>query len=438
MHTKLRNKLPEHVTELVTPDRVHSAIYTSPEIFELEIERIFHASWLYIGHDSEVPNRGDYKLRTMGRQPVILTRGSDGLVRVLMNRCRHRGALILEKETGCENHFRCPYHGWTYANTGDLIHVPEAGGYAPDFSLEHHGLTHAPLFDSYRGFVFASLSGAVKPLVQHLGIASKMIDLMVDASPVGAIALDMGLQRTYYNGNWKQVGMDGYHPNYLHVSTMSASSNSAQNGSGRHAGAEFFSNASWSDASDSVTRDLGNGHSMLDIMPQRMKKVDAYLDELRALDGGDKYIDAMLRLHGQSRAHELLVMAADPHLGLYPNAQLTANQVRIFNPLAVDRTEILMFPARIVGVSDAINANRLRNHEWFYGPAGSGSPDDAEIFERTQRGLMATVDPWIDVSRGRHREWVDTDGSIVGKITDEVPQRAQLKQWVGLMSAEAS
>jgi hypothetical protein len=197
-----------------------------------------------------------------------------------------------------------------------------------------------------------------------------------------------------------------------------------------------MNSTSWSDASESVTRDLGNGHSMLDLMPHRMSTVDAYLTGLRQLDGGPEYIDAMVKAYGEERGRTLLAMAGDPHVGLFPNVQLINNHVRIVNPIAVDRTEILMFPVRVAGASDAINDNRLRRHESFYGPSASGSPDDAEIFERTQRGLQVQVNPWIELSRGMHREYVDEDGSIVGKITDEVPQRAQMKRWAELMSVE--
>jgi len=423
------------VTSLVRPGRVHGDIYTKAEIFEQELEKIFHASWLYVGHQSEVPEPGDFVLRTMGRQPVILVRGKDGVVRVLMNRCRHRGALVCEVERGNEQHFRCWYHGWTYENTGKLTHVPEEGGYPSDFPFDQYGLSQPPAVDDYRGFVFASLRAGVKPLREHIGLAAKMIDLMIDASPRGEIFLDMGCNKTTYGGNWKLVGMDGYHPNYLHVSVMIARAKREAAASGKP-DAEFMNSTSWSDASSSVTRDLGNGHSMLDLMEHRLSTVDSYLTGLKKLEGGPAYVDAMFAAYGPERGRTLLAMAGDPHVGLFPNVQLINSHVRIVNPIAVDKTEIMMFPVRLGGAGDAINDNRLRKHEGFYGPAASGSPDDAEIFERTQRGLQVQINPWIELSRGMHREYVDTDGSIVGKITDEVPQRAQMKRWLELMSSD--
>jgi len=87
-----------------------------------------------------------------------------------------------------------------------------------------------------------------------------------------------------------------------------------------------------------------------------------------------------------------------------------------------------------MGVTDDFNAVRLRQHESFYGPAGAGSPDDAEIFERAQMGMLADVNPWVEISRGMNREVKDEDGTIVGLITDEVTQRGQARKWRELMT----
>lgn len=93
-----------------------------------------------------------------------------------------------------------------------------------------------------------------------------------------------------------------------------------------------------------------------------------------------------------------------------------------------------MTAVRLAGVTDEINAERFRQQESFYGPAGAGSPDDSEIFERVQRGMIAEVNPWIEISRGMGRQKVDTDGSIVGLITDEVTQRGIMRYWKQLMT----
>ena len=420
------------IASLVQEGRVHSSIYTDPAIFELELRRIFYRTWIYIGHTSEVAAAGEYRVRRIGRQPVIMVRGADDKVRVLMNRCRHRGSVVCEKESGQTKFFRCWYHGWIYDTAGKLVEVTGREAYGPDFRMEEMGLAPAPRVDEYRGFVFASLAPEGESLRASLAHAAEMIDFLLDASPVGEIAVDAGVHKTIYKGNWKLVGMDGYHPNFVHASVISVWRRDADSGMGATHREDPFD-----DKALSRTRDLGNGHCMLDMRRQRMKNFKEYEAFVARIPGGNEYMRTMIAKHGEERGRLLIALAGDPHVGVFPNMQIINNQIRIINPIAPDESEVLMFAVRLEGVSDAMNELRLRQHESFYGPAGSGSPDDAEIFERAQRGMLAEVEPWIEFSRGMERETVDTDGTIVGLITDEVTQRGQARRWRDLMTRAA-
>lgn len=421
----------DYLRSLVQDGRVHSRAYTDPAIFELEIDRIFHRSWVYVGHESEVREAGDFQARPIGRVPVIMVRGKDKQVRVLVNRCRHRGAQVVETESGNTRMFRCWYHGWTYELTGDLAGVTEPGGYGPDFNKESMGLSAVPRVATHRGFVFASLAPEGESLAEFLGGAAAQFDMLVDASPTGEIYLDAGANKTEYLGNWKLVGMDGYHPNFVHASVVAGWARNSDSGIGSMHREDPFT-----DEALTRTRDYGNGHSMLDFRAQRLKSYTKHAQMLSKVPGGSRYIEDMHKAYGQQRAELLISLAGDPHLGVFPNLQLIGNQVRIITPISPSLTQVTMSMVRLGGVSDEINTMRIRQHESFYGPAGSGSPDDAEIFERVQRGMMAEVNPWIEISRGLHREFVDTDGSVVGRITDEVPQRGQMKYWLKLMTRE--
>ncbi|WP_372718999.1 Rieske 2Fe-2S domain-containing protein [Immundisolibacter sp.] len=414
---------------LVQTDRIHGSIYTDPAIFEQEMARIFHRGWLCLGHEAEIPQPGDFRATTLGRQPVLMVRGDDGQVRVFMNRCRHRGMTLCEDETGNEKFLRCWYHGWVYRNTGELEDVPLANAYGAQFRREDFGLTPVPRMESYRGFVFASLAPTGQSLLEHLGLARRYLDIFLDASPTGEIDVTAGVHRTRYRGNWKFVGMDGYHPHYTHRSVMDSWKRRPGGGMANlHHGDPFC------DESGNLTRDAGNGHVLLDMFPSRLAHVDEYLAGIRKRPGGEDYIAAMQEAHGPQRARELLAWAGDPHVGIYPNLQLIGIQIRIIRPLAVDDTEVLMFPALLKDVPPSINEMRLRQHESFYGPAGAGAPDDAEIFERNQQGLGATVEPWVYLARGLERERQDTDGSIIGMPGDETTQRGQLREWKRMMS----
>lgn len=418
-------------SSLVQRDRVHGSIYTSPAVFDAEMTRIFHRTWLCVGHADEIPEPGAYRVTRLGRQSVIMIRGTDDRVRVLMNRCRHRGVALTEEETGCQRRFTCPYHGWVYDNTGELMAVPDIDGYG-DLNLKEWGLTPAPRVDSYRGFIFASLSPDGVSLDEHLGLAKGYMDLFLDVSPQGRIEVRSGVNKTTFRANWKFVGMDGYHPNYVHKTVYDIRRRKQPAGVTASSKGEAFS-----DESANLTRDLGRGHAMLDVFPVRSANYENYLASMKGKPGWDEYYRAMVEAHGQKRADEVLVWAGDPHIGVFPNLQLIGSQIRLIRPVAADKTEVLMFPTLLKGVPEPINTLRLRNHEAFYGPASQGSPDDAEIFERNQIGLTAEVQPWVLLARGLNRERVDTDGSIVGSITDETTQRGQLKQWKALMGVQA-
>jgi phenylpropionate dioxygenase-like ring-hydroxylating dioxygenase large terminal subunit len=93
--------------------RVHAAIYRDSRLFALEMDRIFRSTWVYVGHESEVAQPGDYRLVRVGQQTMVLVRGHDGDVRLLRNRCSHRGATVCSAPSGNANAFRCHYHGWT-------------------------------------------------------------------------------------------------------------------------------------------------------------------------------------------------------------------------------------------------------------------------------------------------------------------------------------
>ncbi len=122
---------PEAIRALVRPDAVHRDVYLSQELFDLEMERLWRDTWIYVGHDSQVPATGDYYTTEIARQPVILLRDEGGAVRVLMNRCAHKGARLVSATRGhCEkNLLRCPYHGWTYRLDGSIRTIPLKGGY---------------------------------------------------------------------------------------------------------------------------------------------------------------------------------------------------------------------------------------------------------------------------------------------------------------------
>ncbi|SRR5712692_8228334 len=113
------------------------------------MERVFTRGWLYVAHESEIPQRGDFVTRQMGEDPVIVCRGQDGRVRVWLNVCRHRGRKVCTVDAGRTAQFRCGYHGWTYSTTGELTGVPFFEGYQGNLDKGALGLYEAPGVGTY-------------------------------------------------------------------------------------------------------------------------------------------------------------------------------------------------------------------------------------------------------------------------------------------------
>jgi phenylpropionate dioxygenase-like ring-hydroxylating dioxygenase large terminal subunit len=415
---------------LVQDERVHRKIYTDAEVFEAEMERVFERTWVFVGHQGEVAAAGDYKTVSIGTQPAIMTRDEDGGVHVLMNRCMHRGSTICQEQRGNSSYFRCWYHGWTYTNRGELVGLPYPGGYGKSFDRSRFSLVRAKV-GIYRGLVFASLNLDVPEITDHLARAKYYIDLFMDLSPEGEVEARSGTHKYGYDGNWKfqmENGVDGYHPNFVHQSFFEAQ--------GKKLGRKVMK--LFTEASAYESKDLGNGHSILDMAPQRSshRPVNNILRGATSEATNDLYVESLVRRYGEERTSEIL-RASNVNLAVFPNLLIIGIQFRIVIPISVNRTDVYLTPTTLKGVPEEINVARLRAHEAFYGSAGGGAPDDVEMFNRCTAGLRVKGAEWLELSRGIEREHTANDGSIAAQITDEVPQRAFYRQWRNLMCNDA-
>ena len=125
---------PQDAAALVQPRQLHRDIYLSPAVFALEMSRLWAGAWLFVGHDSQVPQPGDYTTMTLAGQPVMMIRreagDAPGAIAVLLNRCAHKGAPLSTAPAGhADRYLRCPYHGWTYRLDGTLAGLPVKAGY---------------------------------------------------------------------------------------------------------------------------------------------------------------------------------------------------------------------------------------------------------------------------------------------------------------------
>jgi phenylpropionate dioxygenase-like ring-hydroxylating dioxygenase large terminal subunit len=178
--TRLRDNTD--LMDLVSEEkaRISRRVYVDPELYELEQERLFRRAWLFLAHDSELRNKGDYVTRTLAGEPVVLVRGDDGVVRGFLNSCRHRGMKLCRADSGHLSFIRCPYHGWTYSRTGALRGVFAKELYDADhLKKEELGLVPVTRLENYKGLYFGSWNADIPALPDYLGKMKFYLDLLV-------------------------------------------------------------------------------------------------------------------------------------------------------------------------------------------------------------------------------------------------------------------
>ena len=396
--------------QLIEPDRVHGSLYTDPAVYAAELERIWYRTWVYVGHESEIPEPNDYVLKSIGPQPVIMTRDREGQIHLLLNRCSHRANLVCDAPQGNSSAFRCPYHGWTFANTGALLGYPFSSGYGGRELKGELGLAPVPRIESYQGFVFGSFAEGGPSLAEHLGAAAGEIDRLVRLSPEARIQLTAGWLQHKVKANWKMLlenETDGYHPQFVHASIFAV----ADSGIGELYG----------EKSTAVSRDLGGGHTENDLRPEFRRLGEPLRWFGTTADRLPDYVARMRAAYGD--AAEQILIEGSPHVMIFPNLFIAEIQIFVLQPIAVDETVQHVTAIGFAGAPD-LSRRMLQQTLGSVGPAGFLLADDSEMYERNQRGVQVRRPEWLVLKRGLHRQRLDEGGHLIGDATDEVPLRA--------------
>ena len=412
--------LPEAlVSHLVQPHRVHRRLYTDPAIFDLEMSCVFAASWCYVGHESQIPEPGDFTTTTLGGRPLLVTRRSNGDVNVLLNRCTHRGTQLNTSDGGNCRRFRCPYHGWTFSNDGRLVAMPFPANHpVKDRSTLSLGKL---LAQSYRGFIFATLNADPEPLQDWLGAAREPFDMIIDRHPGSRLAVLPSPQKLEFEGNWKlswDNASDGLHATFAHHSYNTLGQNtSTETVLARDPG-----------QTDMFAVGLGNGHMLVD---QRPGIPQGPWATMRPTPFSEQLAESLARRGNADQVN--LATGSMANLSLFPNLIFVGNQLLVVEPISVTRTRLWLWLCSAPDAAPEIDMMRLRADEDF---VSFGTPDDLDMFERAQRGLSIPEMEWVDVSRGIGPDGAD-DPTEPGPITSEAPQRGYLARYAQLMRTPA-
>ncbi|MEY8016937.1 benzoate 1,2-dioxygenase large subunit [Mycobacterium servetii] len=372
--------------------RVNRRIFTDGEIFELEMKYLFEGNWVYLAHESQLPEPGDYFTTYIGRQPVVITRDKHGELHCLINACAHRGAMVCRRKADNRMTLTCPFHGWTFRNDGSLLKVkdPDGAGYPPTFNHNgSHDMTKVARFDSYRGFLFGSLNPDVLPLDEHLGDAAKVIDMLVDQSPDGLEVLRGSSQYTY-DGNWKvqaENGADGYHVTATHWNYAATTSRRSTGES--KTDTKVLDAGSWGKSGGGYWS-FPHGHLCLWTWTPNPQDRPLY----------DK-IDELKSTLGEAKAE--FMVKGSRNLCIYPNVYLMdqfSTQIRHFRPISPDKTEVTIYCIAPKGERAEARTRRIRQYEDFFNASGMATPDDLEEFRSCQLAYYGAAAPWNDMSRG--------------------------------------
>jgi phenylpropionate dioxygenase-like ring-hydroxylating dioxygenase large terminal subunit len=401
---------------------VNREVFVRQEILDLERERIFRQCWLYVGHTSEIPDRGSFVTRSVGGQPVILTRDEHGDVRVWLNSCTHRGAEVCRERRGVTRRFRCFYHSWSFGTDGRLVAMPDEDAFPAGFDKRDYGLRRPAHVEEYRGFIFLNFSEDAPSLHDYLAGARQYLDITADQSAHGMQVLH-GTHEYSLNANWKLLAensYDGYHALPVHKTYFDVQ---------RSRGDEMISDvrAEWR---ESGAFELGNGHTITvkrapwgrpvarwkPSMGQESKPVVEQAAAHLAERHGDDYGEQIANL--------------DFNMVIFPNLvvnNIMAVVIRKFEPIRPDLMHVTAWS--LAPGEESPIARKIRNDSFlsFLGPAGLATPDDNEALESCQRGYgQLAGGAWSDVSRGMDKE--------VPMNYDEMQMRSYWRHWDALMT----
>jgi len=420
--------LARQISSMVDIDQrlVDRKMFYDPDIYQLEMEQIFARSWLFLAHESQIPNPGDFFQTMMGEDRVIVVRDNEGGFQALVNSCRHRGNAVCRAEEGHATSFMCTYHGWTYDLKGALVGVPGFKEvYHEELDRENWGLVKAAKVETYRGFVFGTFDPETPPLGEYLGDSGRFcIDVAMDQ---GDMVLIPGLVKYTINCNWKfptDNAWDQYHGPTTHAAPrmIDAYGTAPRDAKGGIDRKRQFDNELRYKAGVTVMGEYGHGATSI------------YKNS--GIEGGPNTTNQAAPADGPLRNRVI-----SGTRNIFPNLFLIGTQLELRVPKGPMQTEIWIWSFVDKKASpEEYRKTQIRQIHGF-GPAGFHEMEDGENWDQSTTGCKGVISSKypLHYAMGRNHDEIIEDELGPPRVENFINEHMQFwhyRAWAEMMTAQ--